>query len=117
MPRELHPIDAHVGKNLRVIRIRRGLSQKKLVEKLDISSQQIHKYESGTNRISASKLYRLAEILEVSVLCFYEGLDKTEINPLPELEPGDYRLMDSIHNIQDKNVRKIIATLIGQLGG
>lgn len=67
-------IDIHVGKKLRRFRNARDLSQQKLGTQVGITFQQIQKYERGTNRISASRLYQFARALDVSVSDFYEGL-------------------------------------------
>lgn len=68
-----NPIDTHVGKRLKQRRILAKLSQERLAEALGITFQQIQKYENGTNRISASRLFETAKILAVPVSFFYEG--------------------------------------------
>jgi transcriptional regulator with XRE-family HTH domain len=69
-----HPVDAHVGRAVRVRRRLRGLSQQALGERIGLTFQQIQKYESGANRISASALHAIAGALEVPVASFFEGL-------------------------------------------
>lgn len=68
-----HPVDLHVGLRLRGLRKLRRLGQGALAETLGISFQQVQKYETGANRISASKLFEIAEFLEVSIAYFFEG--------------------------------------------
>ena len=68
------PVDVHVGARLRLRRNLMGLSQGQLGEACGLTFQQIQKYEGGTNRISASRLYTIARILNVSVLYFFEEL-------------------------------------------
>ncbi len=68
-------IDSQLGAALRQLRLARGLSQTELGKSLGLSLQQIQKYESGSNRMAASTLYRAAEILGVDVGAFYAGLD------------------------------------------
>lgn len=70
----VHPVDAHVGFKMRELRVLNGISQEIVAEKLAVSFQQIQKYETGRNRISASRLYELAVIFGVSVSHFYEGI-------------------------------------------
>jgi transcriptional regulator with XRE-family HTH domain len=70
-----HPIDLHVGARLRQRRRLLGMTQQKLAESVKIRFQQIQKYESGANRISASRLWALSKALEVPVAYFFEGLD------------------------------------------
>lgn len=70
-----NPIDLHVGRRLRQRRRFLGLTQQKLAEQVNIRFQQIQKYESGANRISASRLWSLSKALRVPVSYFFEGLD------------------------------------------
>jgi len=72
-----HPVDLYVGARLRIRRKVLGLSQTQLAEALGITFQQIQKYERGANRISASKLYEAARLLQSPVSYFFEGLDET----------------------------------------
>lgn len=67
-------IDFHVGKRLRRRRRLLGMTQQQLAETVGIRFQQIQKYECGANRVSASRLFELAESLDVPVQFFYEGL-------------------------------------------
>tara|TARA_B100001093_G_C26094304_1_gene704081 strand:+ start:100 stop:561 length:462 start_codon:yes stop_codon:yes gene_type:complete len=67
-------VDKHVGKRLKIRRSLLGLSQEKLAEAAGITFQQIQKYEHGTNRISAGRLFKFSEILQVPVGYFYEDL-------------------------------------------
>ena len=77
MPRgpNSHPVDVHVGKQLRTQRALFGLSQSELAKQLGITFQQLQKYESGANRTSASRLWQASKILGVPVSYFFEGLD------------------------------------------
>lgn len=70
------PIDQHVGGQLRLRRAQAGLTQTELGAKVGLSFQAVQKYETGENRISASRLYQLARILDVSLAYFFEGLDE-----------------------------------------
>lgn len=70
--RRPNPIDIHVGSRVRFRRMLLGMSQEKLGEKLGLTFQQIQKYEKGINRIGASRLFDLAQVLGVSVQFFYE---------------------------------------------
>lgn len=73
-----HPVDTHVGRRLRARRRLLGLTQEKLAQAVSIRFQQIQKYESGANRISASRLWSLAKALDVSVSYFFEGMNGHE---------------------------------------
>jgi transcriptional regulator with XRE-family HTH domain len=71
---DAHPVDRHVGLRIRMRRKELGLSQDKLAEALGITFQQIQKYERGSNRVSASKLWETARALQAPINYFYEGL-------------------------------------------
>lgn len=70
--RRANPIDAHVGGRVRLRRMLLGMSQERLAEKLGLTFQQVQKYEKGINRIGASRLYELSQLLGVGVDFFYE---------------------------------------------
>jgi transcriptional regulator with XRE-family HTH domain len=76
--RRANPIDVHVGSRVRFRRMLLGMSQEKLGEKLGLTFQQVQKYEKGINRIGASRLYDLAQVLGVSVQFFYDEAPLSE---------------------------------------
>ena len=80
-----HPVDTHVGKRIRHRRWLVGMTQQQLAESVGIKFQQIQKYETGANRVSASRLWDIGDALGVEISFFFEGL---------EHEPG---------NAQDKS--------------
>lgn len=83
-------IDLHLGKRLRRRRRLLGLTQQQLAASVGVRFQQIQKYECGANRISAARLWGLAEALEVPVAYFYDGLATTSSRPTePANERGD----------------------------
>lgn len=69
-----HPVDVHVGKRIRHRRWMVGMTQQQLADKVGIKFQQIQKYETGMNRVSASRLWDIAEALDVTIAFFFEGL-------------------------------------------
>ena len=73
-----HPVDLHVGKRIRHRRWIVGVTQQQLAEKVGVKFQQIQKYESGANRVSASRLWDISETLAVSISFFFEGIEKLE---------------------------------------
>jgi transcriptional regulator with XRE-family HTH domain len=77
--------DRYVGARIRERRIMMGLSQQQLGKVIDLTSQQVHKYELGLNRISAGRLFEIAQVLGVPVSWFFEGL----------VEKGDAQEMSS----------------------
>jgi transcriptional regulator with XRE-family HTH domain len=84
--RRPNPIDVHVGGRVRFRRMLLGMSQEKLGEKLGLTFQQIQKYEKGINRIGASRLFDLAQVLGVPVQFFYEEAPAGE--PLAAMPAG-----------------------------
>jgi transcriptional regulator with XRE-family HTH domain len=81
------PRDAEIARRVRALRLRRGLSQSELGSALGVTFQQVQKYEKGTNRISAGRLYRIAEALDAPIPFFFAGYD--ECRSEPGLHPGD----------------------------
>lgn len=74
-----HPVDAHVGKRIRHRRWMIGMTQQQLADKVGIKFQQIQKYETGMNRVSASRLWDIADTLGVTIAFFFEGLSESDV--------------------------------------
>lgn len=74
--------DVHVGTRIRLRRHVLGMTQQDVAEKLGVKFQQLQKYETGANRVSASRLYDLSKVFDVSPSFFFEGLD----HPVPAQE-------------------------------
>ncbi len=91
-------IDKHVGLRIRNRRTLMGLSQEKLADSVGVTFQQVQKYERGTNRVSASRLYRFSKILGVSIDFFYEGLESGDpaTEPLYGMADNDQETFESI---------------------
>src|SRR5437667_11354289 len=68
-----NPVDKYVGSRVRMRRIMLGMSQEKLGEALGLTFQQIQKYEKGTNRVGASRLQQISEVLQVPVSFLFDG--------------------------------------------
>ncbi len=124
-----NPIDIHVGARVRLRRTMLGLSQEKLGESLGITFQQIQKYEKGTNRIGASRLQKLSEILKIPVSFFFEDLPDSQPGATGSFTEGDspnyvvdflsssegLQLNKAFSNIKDPKVRKKIIDLVRSL--
>lgn len=100
-----HLVDVHVGKRIRQRRWLVGMTQQKLAERVGIKFQQIQKYETGANRVSASRLWDIADALEVDIAFFFEGLrDETErvaedkTSSVPAEMMGDKEAMDLVRS-------------------
>ncbi len=84
-----HPVDVHVGKRIRHRRWMNGTTQQQLAEKVGIKFQQIQKYETGMNRVSASRLWDIAHALGVPVSFFFDGMESaTQVVQGSDM-PGD----------------------------
>lgn len=108
-----HPVDVHVGKRIRHRRWMTGVTQQQLAEQVGIKFQQIQKYETGMNRVSASRLWDIAAVLGVQVSFFFEGLDENERNESSTL-PGDIaankeamELVRSYYSIPENQRRRL----------
>lgn len=78
-----NPTDKHVGSRVRMRRMMLGMSQEKLGDSLGLTFQQVQKYEKGTNRIGASRLQQISNILQVPVSFFFEGAPATMTGASP----------------------------------
>jgi transcriptional regulator with XRE-family HTH domain len=121
-----NPIDIHVGQKLRLRRTLLGLSQEKLGEAVGITFQQLQKYERGANRISASRLFNLSQVLGVQVGYFFEDLpppdaanglaaDADEMDAMARRETLE--LVRAYYRITDGGVRKRTFELVKALAG
>lgn len=132
-PRSPNPVDVHVGARIRLRRKVLKMSQEKLGERLGVTFQQVQKYERGANRVGASRLWKISEVLDVPVSYFYEGLS-TEYggqsdNPAllaaePDQSPLVYEFINSsdgvslakaVLQIKNKAVRRQILELARSL--
>ncbi|WP_227421746.1 helix-turn-helix domain-containing protein [Pacificispira spongiicola] len=113
-----HPIDVHVGLRMREARAAKGLSQEKLANKLGISFQQVQKYEKGANRIGSSRLWSIAQALDVPVSFFFEEMERgvkergTELLP-----PRTIHLAKQIDSIENDDIRNQVLNLIKVCAG
>ncbi|WP_135505142.1 helix-turn-helix domain-containing protein [Roseovarius aestuariivivens] len=90
----MQTIDQAIGARIRTFRKALGLSQKDLAERIGVTFQQVQKYESGTNRIAASRLWRIADTLGVSVVRLFEELDAR-----PHVDTNDLEMLDLFHRL------------------
>lgn len=84
-----HPVDIHVGKKIRQRRWLIGMTQQILADTVGIKFQQIQKYETGANRVSASRLYDIGQAMGVPVAFFFEGLGDAEGSVQSSTMPAD----------------------------
>ena len=110
-----HPVDVHVGRKLKQIRTLRRLSQTDVARKLNLSFQQIQKYEIGSNRVAASRLFELSQILGVAPSYFFEGLHDNA-DSAPVSDPG-MEIVTALAQIKDDAVKSRIVTFIEDVSG
>jgi len=92
--RSPNPVDLHVGGRVRLRRKLIGISQEQLADALGLTFQQVQKYERGSNRVSASKLYTIARTLGVPIAFFFDGLaDPMEDNQGVEVQAKAERMV------------------------
>lgn len=109
-------IDIHIGKTLKSIRILNGYSQEYVANDIDVSFQQLQKYERGVNRISASRMYALSKTLNVDISEFFKGLDpENECPKLRVITSADeqaLKLLAKFRKIKNPQIKKSILTLL-----
>lgn len=128
-PRSPNPVDIHVGTRVRLRRQLLKMSQEKLGDQLGVTFQQVQKYERGTNRVGASRLWRMSQVMDVPVSFFYEGLETEDTKY--EFAEGDqtpivYDFINStdgvslavaVSKIDNKAVRRQVLELARALAG
>ncbi len=111
-----HPVDVHVGQKLKQIRTLRRFSQTDVANKLGLSFQQIQKYEIGSNRIAASRLFELAQIFDLSPSYFFDGLYEGANSDAAPRDAG-MEIVSALATIQDETVKSRIMTFIEDVSG
>lgn len=102
-------IDALIGANLRNKRIAAGQSRAQLGALLNVSGQQLHKYETGNNRVSASILYRLAHIFQCPLDAFFVAIDTPKTQPLKSRACLEYaRLFENLPAAKKQAILKLL---------
>ena len=120
-----NPIDIHVGTRVRMRRMMLGMSQEKLGEGLDITFQQIQKYEKGSNRIGASRLQHIATILQVPISFFFEGAPETPqaaaTVPVPNTQqmlaaPLAMEMLSAFNNLESHDLKRSFVSTVRAAG-
>ncbi len=109
-------IDKVIGRNIRIHRLAKKMSQTELGQQLGVSFQQVQKYENGTNRVGSGRLYQIAAILGSHVSAFFKGGDGPGKGVDPGLiellaEPQSARLIRAFSKITDHAVRRSLVQL------
>ena len=127
----IHHVDLHVGKKLKQKRLERGISQDDLAGSVNLTFQQVQKYEKGVNRVSASKLYDFAKFLETDITYFFneiENYKKSDKNHIDyasdvnqtafenDIKPKEIEILTSSYKkVSNLEVRKNILALLKSL--
>ncbi len=128
-----HPVDMHVGARVRQRRVLLGMTLTDLADAMGMSFQQVQKYERGTNRIGAGRLYDLARALDVSIEYFFEDMppevaasspakgrgrseEPVSCEPDPMAKRETLELVRAYYKIEDADVRKRVYELTKTLG-
>jgi transcriptional regulator with XRE-family HTH domain len=123
-----NPVDKYVGSRVRMRRIMLGMSQEKLGDALGLTFQQVQKYEKGTNRVGASRLQQISEILQVPVSFLFDGGPSGAVNAEGLREGGSpayvsdflataegLALTRAFTRITDAKMRRSIVELVEQI--
>jgi transcriptional regulator with XRE-family HTH domain len=124
--RDLNPVDKHVGSRARMRRLVLDMSQTEVAEGLGLTFQQVQKYEKGRDRVGASRLQHLSQVLRVPVAFFFEGLPVTPEEPATTAESLSYvnqflatsdglALAKSFSRIRAPQLRHSIVLLVEQI--
>jgi len=110
-------IDLHIAQKLKSRRVKLRVTRKAIADLLGISYQQIHKYEAGKNRIPASRLYQLSQILYVPIGYFFEGLNGfTDGKDKTDVDHEVTKLLKAYYKVPQVSVRKTIVSLLEVIG-
>ena len=125
-----NPVDKHVGSRIRMRRLMLGMSQEKLGDGLGLTFQQVQKYEKGTNRVGASRLQHISQLLQVPVPFFFEGAPHLPGQPIgigPAPSPAyvfnflattdGLALTKAFMQIEQPELRRRIVHLVEEIAG
>jgi transcriptional regulator with XRE-family HTH domain len=117
-------VDSRIGERVRERRVLLGLAQQQLADSLGVSFQQLQKYESGANRVSASRLYQLAQVLNIPIMWFYDGIDaphgnRSKVSELSTLtsDPEMLRFVRAYYQIKNAKARHRLREMASVLAG
>jgi transcriptional regulator with XRE-family HTH domain len=124
-------VDKIIGRNLRSFRLQKNMSQEQIAAAVNLTFQQVQKYEKGTNRIGASRLQHISQILKVPVSFFFDGVAgpaKPGEDGMPKPPVADYvsdflsssdglALTKAFTNIKDSRLRRRVVDLVEEIAG
>lgn len=110
-----HSVDVHVGRKIREARLVRGMTQAGVAQELGLSFQQLQKYETGHNRVSASKLYELSQLFNVSPAHFFDGLQPGGEEEAVLMDDQTAKAVMALASIRDDKVRNQLRSMIQEI--
>jgi len=113
-------IDIAVGRNVRIWRMARGLSQTQLAQRLGVTFQQVQKYETGSNRIGTGRLVKIAAVLDMPIPALLEETQATDpaVSLLALIDDRrSFRLARAFATIADRSARMSIVDLVEKIAG
>ena len=116
MAKRIEAVDRLVGKNIRIFRTAKGISQTVLGDAVGVTFQQIQKYENGKNRVGASRLHLVATALDVPISEFFAGASETSRSSFATksvaFDPQAFRIAEAFTKISDKELRASLVDLV-----
>ena len=116
---QANTVDTYVGQRIRDKRNERGMSQTEVANAIGVTFQQVQKYERGTNRVGASRLFDLSRILSVPIQYFFAGLnnqstpiEKEDDNVIHFMKPDTVELVEAYYKVENLQVRRQILSTI-----
>ena len=113
-------VDRIVGRNIRIYRLQKGLTQTELADQLDLTFQQVQKYEKGTNRVGSGRLLKIAIFLGVPVTALFKGSDEMADTDKQSIfdqlaKPHANRLLQAFARIDDDGLRRSVVQLVEEI--
>jgi transcriptional regulator with XRE-family HTH domain len=113
-------VDRIVGRNIRIYRLQKGLTQTELADQLELTFQQVQKYEKGTNRVGSGRLLKIATFLGIPVTSLFRGSDEMEDTDKQSLfdqlaKPHANRLLQAFARIDDDGLRRSVVQLVEEI--
>lgn len=122
MGKKPDPVDMLVGRNIKLHRLAKSMSQEELAHKLGLTFQQLQKYERGINRVGGGRLFRIASILGIEISAFFEGAEGPERAPVEAFspltliaDPQSFRLAQAFSRISDPEMRRTLVSLVERI--
>lgn len=122
MGKKPDPVDMLVGRNIKLHRLAKSMSQEELAHQLGLTFQQLQKYERGINRVGGGRLFRISTILGIEISAFFEGAERSERAPVEAFsplsliaDPQPFRLVQAFSRISDPEMRRTLVSLVEKI--